>query len=300
MRDAPSRLALAVVAAAGAWTLPHPASAASFRPSAPGRGPRRRRIPTPTPTRDATDDDDVRRRRRYLSMTRDGGDRAASAPSPPRIPGVVFPGGGLFFYWQAGVVVSFLSPPATASGAIRRSSVIDVLPDPFVDPRDLLFSSLACAQAHLQERGYDLPSAPLAGASAGALSATLAKSDVSPVDATELALAMSEEAGIWDRPAGLQGIWGGIIREWLDVLLPEDAGEGEGARGDEEVRPRELSRRPFCCVRAIRVSWQNLRSRRVSCCSPYIHCVVRSSTFWSRPCHRLARVEYLDLRIGET
>ncbi|KAL7543889.1 hypothetical protein ACHAXR_013329 [Thalassiosira sp. AJA248-18] len=98
-------------------------------------------------------------------------------------PGVIFPGGGLFFYWQAGVV------------------------------------------AYLQEEGYNLSDAVLSGASAGALSATLAKTDVSPYDATELALAMSDEAGIWDRPLGLQGVWGSIIYDWLDRLLPLDAEE---------------------------------------------------------------------------
>lgn len=98
-------------------------------------------------------------------------------------PGIIFPGGGLFFYWQAGVV------------------------------------------AYLQEEGYDLPNTLLSGASAGALSATLAKTEVSPYDATELALSMSEEAGIWDRPLGLQGVWGGLIYDWLDQLLPLDAEE---------------------------------------------------------------------------
>ena len=65
----------------------------------------------------------------------------------------------------------------------------------------------------------------MSGASAGALTATLAKTEVSPYDATELALTMSEEAGVWDRPLGLQGIWGSIIHEWLDRLLPLDSNE---------------------------------------------------------------------------
>lgn len=101
-------------------------------------------------------------------------------------PCIVFPGGGLFFYWQAGAV------------------------------------------AYLRDEGYDLSDATLSGASAGALSATLARTGVCPYDATELALSMSEEAGVWDRPLGLQGIWGGIICEWLDRLLPLDADERAG------------------------------------------------------------------------
>jgi len=75
----------------------------------------------------------------------------------------------------------------------------------------------------LQEAGYDLSTATMSGASAGALSATLAKTGVSPIDATELALHMSKEHGVWERPMGLQGIWGSIIEDWLDRLLPDDA-----------------------------------------------------------------------------
>ncbi|KAL3794999.1 hypothetical protein ACHAW5_002168 [Stephanodiscus triporus] len=98
---------------------------------------------------------------------------------------VAFPGGGLFFYWQAGVI------------------------------------------AYLQEEGYNLSShnTLVSGASAGALSATLAKTGVNTYDATTLALSMSEDAGIWDRPSGLQGVWGSIIRDWLERLLPADAEE---------------------------------------------------------------------------
>jgi len=100
---------------------------------------------------------------------------------------LIFPGGGLFFYWQAGVI------------------------------------------AYLQERGYDLSttSSPchLSGASAGALAATLAATEVNPYEATELALSLSEKAGVWDRPLGLQGVWGNMIYEWLDTLLPDDAVE---------------------------------------------------------------------------
>jgi len=98
-------------------------------------------------------------------------------------PRLIFPGGGLFFYWQAGVI------------------------------------------SYLQEEGYNLSNAHLAGASAGALSATLAATGVDFYEATELALSLSEEAGVWDRPLGLQGIWGDMIHTWLDELLPRNADE---------------------------------------------------------------------------
>lgn len=100
-----------------------------------------------------------------------------------KLPHLIFPGGGLFFYWQAGTVT------------------------------------------YLREQGYDMSVLTASGASAGALTATLMTAQVDFIQATELALQMSEEAGVWDRSGGLQGIWGPIIHDWLDELLPENAVE---------------------------------------------------------------------------
>ena len=97
-------------------------------------------------------------------------------------PHLIFPGGGLFFYWQAGVIT------------------------------------------YLREQGYLLNGphgATVAGASAGALTATLTATNVDFYEAMELALDMCREVGVWDRPQGLQGIWGPVIRNWLETLLPE-------------------------------------------------------------------------------
>jgi predicted acylesterase/phospholipase RssA len=92
---------------------------------------------------------------------------------------IVFPGGGIFFYNQAGVV------------------------------------------NFLREEGYDLSTCTFSGASAGALTATLTATDVDFYDATDLALKMADEAGVWDRSNGLQGIWGPLIEDWLNALLPD-------------------------------------------------------------------------------
>ena len=44
--------------------------------------------------------------------------------------------------------------------------------------------------------------------------------------ALERALALCEETGALECGAwGLYGIWGGVIRQWLDELLPEDAAQ---------------------------------------------------------------------------
>ena len=94
----------------------------------------------------------------------------------------MFPGGGIFFWWQAGVV------------------------------------------AALAERGYDFSNSRSIGVSAGALAATLATCGVDMNEAFDLAAAASID--LFDRgPWALQGVWGGIIRQWLDDLLPEDAAE---------------------------------------------------------------------------
>lgn len=92
---------------------------------------------------------------------------------------LAFPGGGIMFYWQAGVIT------------------------------------------YLRENQYDLNSCSFSGASAGALTATLASAEVNFYEATDLALQLASDAGVWDRPGGLQGIWGPIIFEWLEALLPD-------------------------------------------------------------------------------
>lgn len=70
---------------------------------------------------------------------------------------------------------------------------------------------------------YDLDRVHLRGASAGGLAVTLAACGVSALDAAEAAHALSLQRGIFDRPAGLAGVWGGVVRDWLDELLPGDA-----------------------------------------------------------------------------
>lgn len=107
-----------------------------------------------------------------------GGDGAAAAQRQQ--PHLLFPGGGIMFYWMAGVVT------------------------------------------YLREQGYDLSQVQLSGASAGALAATLTATNVDFYRATDLALQLAADAGVWDRSGGLAGIWGPLIHEWLDELLPDD------------------------------------------------------------------------------
>jgi len=72
---------------------------------------------------------------------------------------------------------------------------------------------------------YDLSRCTLVGASAGALAATLCACEVDFEEATQLAYRLAEENNAYTRPMSLAGIWGSIIRTWLEKLLPEDCDE---------------------------------------------------------------------------
>jgi len=96
---------------------------------------------------------------------------------------IAFPGGGIFFYWQIGVI------------------------------------------QYLRDNNYNLLHTSLAGASAGALSATLTATNVNFFEATELALSLAKREDVWNRALGLQGVWGSLIYEWLDELLPNNSVE---------------------------------------------------------------------------
>jgi len=110
-------------------------------------------------------------------------------------PHIAIPGGGIYFYWQAGVIT------------------------------------------FLREQGYDLSQCTYTGASAGALTATLGITNVDFYDATKLALSLAADAGVWDRKGGLQGVWGPMIEEWLETLIPSDCIENLNGRLSVLVTP---------------------------------------------------------------
>ena len=65
----------------------------------------------------------------------------------------------------------------------------------------------------------------MVGASAGALMVTLAICNVDPDQAVQRAYDIAKERDIWGRRFGLAGIWGDLVRQWLDDLLPSNAAE---------------------------------------------------------------------------
>lgn len=72
---------------------------------------------------------------------------------------------------------------------------------------------------------FDLTKVTLIGASAGGLVAVLSACNVNLDRAVREAYRLSVENDVFTRPAGLAGIWGEIIRAWLENLLPENAEE---------------------------------------------------------------------------
>ena len=64
---------------------------------------------------------------------------------------------------------------------------------------------------------------PMIGASAGALVTTLTACSVPPERTVLSAYRLGLEYDLWERPLGLAGVWGDLLRDWLKELLPEDA-----------------------------------------------------------------------------
>ncbi|BDA50930.1 probable 1-acylglycerol-3-phosphate O-acyltransferase Pnpla3 [Coccomyxa sp. Obi] len=80
------------------------------------------------------------------------------------------------------------------------------------------------AVKYLQQR-FDIHKWQMRGASAGALVATLAACNVDSEVAFECAHRLSMEHKLFERSLGLAGVWGSIVRQWLDELLPANAAD---------------------------------------------------------------------------
>jgi hypothetical protein len=60
------------------------------------------------------------------------------------------------------------------------------------------------------------------GASAGSLTASLLLSNSDLDVVTDVAFDISHEVDLYSRKTGLAGIWGGLVRVWLERIIPED------------------------------------------------------------------------------
>lgn len=78
--------------------------------------------------------------------------------------------------------------------------------------------------AHLNAT-RDVSTASHVGSSAGSMAAAIAVCNVDPRDALDAAADLCDTYRVWDRPLGLVGVWGDMVRSWLRRLLPVDAAE---------------------------------------------------------------------------
>ena len=102
----------------------------------------------------------------------------------PCTPTIKFTGGGINFWWQAGVC-QYLAEQRGNGGT--NPNVVQV-----------------------------------EGASAGALAATLLVSNSSFEKAADIAISLAHRNKVFDKRLGLYGIWGNMVNEWLDELLPDE------------------------------------------------------------------------------
>lgn len=70
---------------------------------------------------------------------------------------------------------------------------------------------------------FDLRCFELCGASAGAFAALFAATGVTPETALETSNRLAAEMQVHRQTCGLVGIWGKMLRVWLDRLLPQNA-----------------------------------------------------------------------------
>ena len=96
---------------------------------------------------------------------------------------------------------------------------------------------------YLSER-YRLQGMNLIGVSAGALAAVLVACQVDFDRSVRRAYDICVEQDIFNRPGGLQGVWGPILRQWLDDLLPENA--HERCEGRVKIIATRMPRMKLC------------------------------------------------------
>eukprot|EP01031_Cornospumella_fuschlensis_P030008 gene30008-36243_t len=103
-------------------------------------------------------------------------------------------------------------------------------------------SASAGAAQYLQEECSHLTKVPLLGASAGSIAASLLLSNASFYDAAKLAIRQTEERDLWNSQLGLAGVWGPMVRDFLNDLIPLNLTHSELSRINICITPRSLIR----------------------------------------------------------
>lgn len=104
---------------------------------------------------------------------------------------------------------------------------------------------------HIRSK-FDLSAVQLTGSSSGALLAVLVSCNVDPRRALQSAHDLCLRHAIFYRPLGLAGVWGGLVRQWLQVnsdavgffcvLFYVPVLNARGGRGSQ-ISPMQLMRR---------------------------------------------------------
>lgn len=97
----------------------------------------------------------------------------------------------------------------------------------------------AGAATYLQQH-YDLSQTNFIGASAGAITASLLLVDANFYTAAKYAITQVEDLGLDKSKSGLRGVWGGLVREFLEDMLPQQIDKKELARIHVVVTPRQI------------------------------------------------------------
>jgi predicted acylesterase/phospholipase RssA len=113
-----------------------------------------------------------------------------------------FPGGGIFFWWQAGAAA---------------------------------YLSKNCPTGDI----------PVVGASAGAIAASMLVLNCSFDQGAKLAVDLADSRKVWEAKRGLVGIWGPIVKEFLEVLIPEQPSVDDLARINIIVTPKLIVKGPI-------------------------------------------------------
>ncbi|KAG2426615.1 hypothetical protein HXX76_012930 [Chlamydomonas incerta] len=163
---------------------------------------------------------------------------AAAAAGRQALEVLSWPGLGVLFFWQLGVL-EYLQTHFSDTGSSGSHQPQPHQPQP--------------------------PPLAVVGSSSGGFIAAFAACGVRPHAALRAAHRLVLEHRVMTRPLGLAGLWGGLVRAWLHELLPEDAAErcnggcssnscrgGGGGGGGAAVRVR---------VRVVVTTWPCLHVR---------------------------------------
>ena len=131
---------------------------------------------------------------------------------------------------------------------------------------DIFFWWMAGAMKELCHRGSLTEKYVLQGASAGALAAVLGACQIPTDKALDLAHSLTLESWVFQRPWGLVGVWGSILRTWLHTLLPDDAHHRCSGRVEVVVTEVQLPR-----LRRVTVSEFGSKDELIEACLASAH-----------------------------